>query len=254
MFSEDTIRSLLPILLGLPVAAGLLFALLGCLKVGAKWIRGLAVAVALMHLLLVVPVVGWSVADLTAAVSPGQILPSTREYPVLLPRCVPGETAKIDPKTGASKPTNATSWDVVSFAAPDAEKPGEPKVGAIQLFLGIDGLNVWLIALTSLMMVPVVLISCDTVRERLPSYFAFLFLLQAGIVGVFLAFDIMLFYVCFELTLVPLFFLIGSWGRVPTGARPPARSSSTPCWAGCSRCWGSSASCCSCRPTARRKS
>ena len=40
MFSEDTIRSLLPILLGLPVAAGLLVALLGCLKAGAKLVRG----------------------------------------------------------------------------------------------------------------------------------------------------------------------------------------------------------------------
>jgi len=210
MFSEDTIRSVLPLLFGLPIAAGIAFALLARLgkSVSAKFIRGLAVAVALAHLLMVLPLIAWSSTELVSAQSPGQIIPSTREYPVFLPRCVPGDSM-TDPKTGAAAETHATSWNLVSFAEPKADGP---KVGAIQFFVGIDGLNVWLIALSSLMMVPVVLVSNDTIRERVPGYFAWLFLLQAGIVGVFLAFDIVLFYVCFELTLVPLFFLIGSWG------------------------------------------
>src|SRR5262249_11868096 len=98
-------------------------------------------------------------------------------------------------------------------------EPGVPpqrvKLGAAQLFIGLDGLNVWLVALGSFLMLPVVLISWDTVREREGAYYAWLFLLQAGLLGVFLSFDILLFYVCFELTLVPLLFLIGGWGPGP---------------------------------------
>jgi NADH-quinone oxidoreductase subunit M len=86
--------------------------------------------------------------------------------------------------------------------------------GAIQFFIGLDGLNVWLIVLTALLMVSAVLGSWRTpqVRERDNEYFAWLLALEAGMIGVFLAFDIILFYVFFELTLVPLFFLIGIWG------------------------------------------
>jgi NADH-quinone oxidoreductase subunit M len=86
--------------------------------------------------------------------------------------------------------------------------------GIIQFYIGLDGLNVWLVALTAVLMVPCVLVSWNSpqVKERLNEYFAWMLLLQAGMTGLFLAFDIILFYVFFELTLVPLFFLIGIWG------------------------------------------
>jgi NADH-quinone oxidoreductase subunit M len=84
--------------------------------------------------------------------------------------------------------------------------------GAIQLFFGIDGLNIWLIVLTAILMVASVLISWDSITERVNEYYAWLMALGAGMLGVFLSFDIILFYVFFELTLVPLFFLIGIWG------------------------------------------
>src|SRR5262249_29132002 len=76
----------------------------------------------------------------------------------------------------------------------------------------IDGLNVWLVALTAVLMVPSVLVSWTAVSERVNEYYAWLLLLQVGMMGVFVAFDIVLFYVFFELTLVPLFFLIGICG------------------------------------------
>src|SRR5439155_18482473 len=57
-----------------------------------------------------------------------------------------------------------------------------------------------------------VLVSWTAVQERLPEYYAWLLALQAAMTGVFLSFDLVLFYVFFELTLVPLFFLIGIWG------------------------------------------
>jgi NADH-quinone oxidoreductase subunit M len=83
---------------------------------------------------------------------------------------------------------------------------------AIQFYVGLDGLNVWLAALTALLMVPAVLVSWKAVTERVNEYYAWLLLLQAAMTGVFVAFDIVLFYTFFELTLVPLFFLIGIWG------------------------------------------
>jgi NADH-quinone oxidoreductase subunit M len=83
---------------------------------------------------------------------------------------------------------------------------------AIQFFVGIDGLNVWLILLTALLMVSSVLISWTAITERVHEFHAWLFVLQLGMTGVFASFDIILFYVFFELTLVPLFFLIGIWG------------------------------------------
>jgi NADH-quinone oxidoreductase subunit M len=83
---------------------------------------------------------------------------------------------------------------------------------AIQFYVGIDGMNVWLILLTALLMVTSVLVSWTAITERVHEFHAWLFVLQLGMTGVFAAFDVILFYVFFELTLVPLFFLIGIWG------------------------------------------
>src|SRR5439155_26798764 len=82
----------------------------------------------------------------------------------------------------------------------------------VQFFVGIDGINLWLIVLTALLMVPAVLVSWTAITERVHEFYSWLLVLGTGMVGVFLAFDIILFYVFFELTLIPLFFLIGIWG------------------------------------------
>src|SRR5213595_1429647 len=66
--------------------------------------------------------------------------------------------------------------------------------------------------LTAVLMLPSVLIFWNHITERVNEFFAWLLLLQTAMLGIFLAFDIVLFYVFFELTLVPLFFLIGIWG------------------------------------------
>jgi NADH-quinone oxidoreductase subunit M len=89
---------------------------------------------------------------------------------------------------------------------------GSDESSVIQFFIGLDGLNVWLVALTSFLMLPSILIGWDAIQERTNEYYAWLLLLQTAMTGVFLAFDLILFYVFFELTLVPLFFLIGIWG------------------------------------------
>jgi NADH-quinone oxidoreductase subunit M len=104
-------------------------------------------------------------------------------------------------------PSMVTRWDLL----PMQGSPGE-EGAAIQFYIGVDGLNIWLVVLTALLMVPCVLVSWTAIEERTHEFYAWLLALQTGMTGVFLAFDIVLFYVFFELTLVPLFFLIGIWG------------------------------------------
>ncbi|HMP03022.1 MAG TPA: NADH-quinone oxidoreductase subunit M [Gemmatales bacterium] len=82
----------------------------------------------------------------------------------------------------------------------------------VYLELGVDGLSVWLIGLTALLMVPAVLISWETITDRPAAYYALLLSLETAMLGVFCAMDAVLFYVFFEFTLLPLFFLIGLWG------------------------------------------
>lgn len=81
-----------------------------------------------------------------------------------------------------------------------------------EFLFGADGISLTLILLTTLLTVSGVLISWESIRERAAGFYACLLLLEAGLIGVFAAFDLVLFYVFFEFTLVPLFFLIGIWG------------------------------------------
>jgi NADH-quinone oxidoreductase subunit M len=77
---------------------------------------------------------------------------------------------------------------------------------------GADGISVTLILLTTILSFSGVLISWEAIRDRAAGFYACLLLLEAGLIGVFTSFDLILFYVFFEFTLVPLFFLIGIWG------------------------------------------
>ena len=82
----------------------------------------------------------------------------------------------------------------------------------VQLGVALDGLSVWLFGLSALLSVTCVLISWESISDRPATYYALLLLLETGMLGVFVARDIILFYVFFEFTLIPLFFLIGIWG------------------------------------------
>lgn len=88
----------------------------------------------------------------------------------------------------------------------------EQAPAAIQLSVGLDGLSVWLYGLSAVLMVTAVLVSWDAIAERPAAFYSLLLLLETGMLGVFSARDIILFYVFFEFTLIPLFFLIGVWG------------------------------------------
>jgi NADH-quinone oxidoreductase subunit M len=82
----------------------------------------------------------------------------------------------------------------------------------IRLALGLDGLSLWLFLLTAVLMITAVFSSWEPIRERAPLYYAFLLALETGLLGLFASLDVVLFYIFFEFTLIPLFFLIGLWG------------------------------------------
>ena len=93
--------------------------------------------------------------------------------------------------------------------------PGGPGAGpplAIRLHLGVDGLSILMVALTTLLMPLVVLSSWGHVHERVKEFLIWLLVMETGMLGVFLALDLVLFYFFWEVSLVPLYFIIGMWG------------------------------------------
>jgi len=82
----------------------------------------------------------------------------------------------------------------------------------VRFHLGIDGVSLWLVALTALLMPTAVLCSWSSITERVKEHYVLLLVLEAGMLGVFMAMDFLLFYVFFEFTLIPMFFIIGIWG------------------------------------------
>jgi NADH-quinone oxidoreductase subunit M len=86
-----------------------------------------------------------------------------------------------------------------------------PELG-IRYFLGVDGLSLWLVLLTTLLL-PVALFSMrSTPLKATRGFYACLFILQTALLGAFLSLDAVLFYVFFELSLVPAYLLVGIWG------------------------------------------
>jgi NADH-quinone oxidoreductase subunit M len=83
----------------------------------------------------------------------------------------------------------------------------------IRLSLGLDGLSLWLFGLSALLSLTAVLVSWDAIEDRPVGFYVLLLVLETAMLGVFAARDVILFYVFFEFTLVPLFFLIGIWGH-----------------------------------------
>lgn len=78
--------------------------------------------------------------------------------------------------------------------------------------IGVDGVSFLLILLTNLLMPIVILSSWRDVQKRVKEYFFLMLILQTGMVGTFAALDLFLFYVFWEVMLVPMYFLIGVWG------------------------------------------
>ena len=86
-----------------------------------------------------------------------------------------------------------------------------PAIGA-QFSLGIDGISMLLILLTTLLGFISILSSWTAITVRVREYYCYFLLLQVGMLGVFMALDFFLFYVFWEVMLVPMYFIIGVWG------------------------------------------
>jgi NADH-quinone oxidoreductase subunit M len=86
-----------------------------------------------------------------------------------------------------------------------------PSIGA-EYFLGVDGFSTLLILLTTMMGSIAVLSSWNAIHERTKEYYIFLLMLQTGMLGAFMALDFLLFFLFWEVMLVPMYFLIGIWG------------------------------------------
>jgi NADH-quinone oxidoreductase subunit M len=82
----------------------------------------------------------------------------------------------------------------------------------LEYHLGIDGLSLLLVLLTALLTPISILSTWSAIQERVKEFMAFFLLLEVGMLGVFLALDLFLFYIFWEFTLVPMYFLIGIWG------------------------------------------
>jgi len=82
----------------------------------------------------------------------------------------------------------------------------------IQYYLAVDGLSILLVLLTTLLTPISILSTWTAVEERVKDFMIFFLLLEVGMTGVFLAQDLFLFYIVWEFTLVPMYFLIGIWG------------------------------------------
>jgi NADH-quinone oxidoreductase subunit M len=86
-----------------------------------------------------------------------------------------------------------------------------PSIGA-EYHLGVDGISYLLVMLTTLLGFISILSSWSAIQTRVKEYYILMLLLQTGMLGVFLSLDFFLFYVFWEVMLVPMYFLIGVWG------------------------------------------
>jgi NADH-quinone oxidoreductase subunit M len=89
-----------------------------------------------------------------------------------------------------------------------------PWIAAIgaRYHVGTDGISLWLVLLTTLLMPIAILSSWTAIAKRQLTYYVLMLLLESAMIGVFVSLDLLLFYLFFEASLVPMFFLIGVWG------------------------------------------
>ena len=103
----------------------------------------------------------------------------------------------FDPTQGGMQMESSTPW-IESWG--------------VNYSLGVDGISLFMVMLTTFSTSMAILGSFNYIKTRQRAFYALMLLLEAGVVGVFVATDLLLFYVFFELTLVPMYFIVGIWG------------------------------------------
>jgi NADH-quinone oxidoreductase subunit M len=84
---------------------------------------------------------------------------------------------------------------------------------AIHYHLGVDGISLFLVLLTTFLTPLAILASWESIRENVKGFFIALLVIETAMIGVFVSLDLFLFFVFWELTLIPMYFLIGIWGH-----------------------------------------
>lgn len=106
-------------------------------------------------------------------------------------------------------------WWSVDVGSPDwqaaVQLPWIPEWG-VSFHVGLDGIALMLVLLTTCLMPLAVLGGWTSIREKTASYYALLLILTTGMLGVFMALDLVLFYVMWEVMLIPMYLIIGVWG------------------------------------------
>jgi len=113
-------------------------------------------------------------------------------------------------------------WSILMLVRFDTLEPGIQlaidlpwfKLAGVNIayFLGVDGLSLLLVLLTTFLTPLAILSTWEAITERVREFLIFFLLLETGMIGVFLALDLFLFYIFWEFTLIPMYFLIGIWG------------------------------------------
>ncbi|MGM0589942.1 MAG: complex I subunit 4 family protein [Bacteroidota bacterium] len=106
------------------------------------------------------------------------------------------------------------NFDIAASGTQQFLTEGEALIAGfdIKYLVGLDGLSLLLFMLTTFLGPIVILSSWNSVSKHVPGYYAMLLLLQTASLGVFASLDLLVFYVFFELSLIPMYFLIGIWG------------------------------------------
>ena len=140
----------------------------------------------------------------------------------LVALAIPRSLPQAQPHRGRSsvrwRPSSLRSaWSPASTAASAGEQfvVDMPWIASpdIHFHIAVDGVSLWLVLLSTFLTPICVLISWRSIQNRVKEFFAFLLLLEFGLIGVFVAQDLFLFYVFWEVSLVPMYFLIGIWGH-----------------------------------------
>jgi NADH-quinone oxidoreductase subunit M len=84
---------------------------------------------------------------------------------------------------------------------------------SIQYHLGVDGISLFLVLLTTFLTPIAILCSWESIHENVKGFFVALLLIETAMIGVFVSLDLFLFFVFWELTLIPMYFMIGMWGH-----------------------------------------
>ncbi|MFC1836001.1 proton-conducting transporter membrane subunit [Thermodesulfobacteriota bacterium] len=87
------------------------------------------------------------------------------------------------------------------------------KSWGVQYYLGIDGISLFLVLLTVLLGPLVIIASWNDIKIRVKEFLVCLLVLQTGMLGVFFSLDLFLFYIFWEIMLIPMYLLIGVWGN-----------------------------------------